>query len=84
MPKSLLNDGRTVDNTTIVDFDETHRNCVNALTDDERAMFVKSEIPDPPPPQPPPPPTPREKLDAMGLTDADTLAVLKSMLDLLK
>lgn len=50
MPRSLLKDGRTVDNGTVVDFDATHTNSVNALTTAERAMFVAQALPDPPVP----------------------------------
>ncbi len=44
----LLKDGRTIGGSVIVDFDPTHTNCVDRLTDEEKALFVQQVTPDPP------------------------------------
>ena len=44
----LLKDGRTIGGSVIVDFDPTHTNCIDRLTDDEKLIFVQQAIPDAP------------------------------------
>jgi hypothetical protein len=82
VPQYLLKDGRVVDGSTIVDFDERNTNRVIALDETLYAQFVDSVIPDPPPPPPGPPTinavTPRQA--RLALLDAGLLPQINMMI----
>lgn len=85
MSRSLLKDGRTVDDFIIVDFDATHTNCVTRLTAEEYAMFVQAAVPDPPSPPPAVPDISKAQallyLLSLGKTEADVEAAISTIAD---